>query len=53
MKKGDAEITEVVDPAVIGGYILKVEDIMVDASVSTQLRKLRREFTDNPYEVKI
>lgn len=53
MKKGDAAITEVVDPSVIGGYILKVEDIMVDASVSTQLRKLRREFTNNPYEAKI
>lgn len=47
---GEIEITENVDPELIGGFVIKVEDKMIDASVRTQLRKLRREFTDNSYE---
>lgn len=50
MNQGTAEIEEVVDPSIVGGFILKVEDKMVDASVTTQLRKLRRNFTDKTYE---
>lgn len=47
---GEIEITENVDPELIGGFVIKVEDKMIDASVRSQLRKLRREFTDNSYE---
>lgn len=50
MNQGTAEIEEVVDPSIVGGFILKVEDKMVDASVTTQLRNLRRNFTDKTYE---
>lgn len=46
---GMAELKETIDPNVIGGYILKVGDQMLDASVSSQLRELRREFTENLY----
>lgn len=53
MRPGVPEIKEIIDPEVIGGFVLKVEDNMIDASVSSQLRKLRREFTDNPYEARI
>lgn len=50
---GGVELTETVDPEIIGGFILKVEDRMVDASVSSQLRRLRREFTENLYEASL
>ncbi len=46
---GLAELKETINPELIGGYILKVGDQMIDASVSTQLRELRREFTENLY----
>ena len=31
------------DEEVAGGYILKVEDLYIDASLKSQLRKIRRE----------
>lgn len=46
---GLSDLKETVNPDVIGGYMLKVGDQMIDASVSTQLRELRREFTENLY----
>ncbi len=45
-----AEVLTTVDESLIGGFILKVEDKQLDASVSTQLKKMRRElvsFTKN------
>lgn len=47
---GTVEITESIDPELIGGFVLKVEDKMIDASIRSQIRKLRREFTDTSYE---
>lgn len=46
-------ITETIDPEIIGGFVLKVEDKMVDASVLSHFRKLRMEFTKNLYEAAI
>ncbi len=46
---GLSDLTETVNPDLIGGYVIKVGDQMLDASVSTQLRELRREFTENLY----
>jgi F-type H+-transporting ATPase subunit delta len=37
------EFSEKIDPAIIGGFILRVEDQQIDASIQTQLRKIRRE----------
>ncbi|MCH2197267.1 MAG: ATP synthase F1 subunit delta [Flavobacteriales bacterium] len=47
---GAVEIEESVDPAIVGGFVLKVEDKMIDASVLSQFRKLHREFDDDTYE---
>ena len=33
-----------VDPSLIGGFILKVDDMLLDASVSSQLSEIRRQF---------
>ena len=38
-----AEVLTTIDENLLGGFILKVEDQQLDASVSTQLKKMRRE----------
>lgn len=38
-----ADLVPVIDPSLIGGLVVKVEDTVYDASVSTRLEKLRRE----------
>ena len=43
----DAEINNVVDESILGGFILRVGDIQYDASISNKLNKLKREFTLN------
>lgn len=37
------DLEEIVDEDLAGGYILKVEDLYVDASLKSQLRKIRKE----------
>lgn len=39
----EADLVRVVDPSLIGGLVVKVEDTVYDASVSTRLEKMRRE----------
>lgn len=43
----DAEIINVVDESILGGFILRVGDLQYDASISNKLNKLKREFTLN------
>ncbi|MGM0665937.1 MAG: ATP synthase F1 subunit delta [Bacteroidota bacterium] len=38
-----ADLKELVDEDLAGGYILKVEDLYVDASLKSQLRKIRKQ----------
>jgi|694.fasta_scaffold117479_2 F-type H+-transporting ATPase subunit delta len=47
---GGVELTEVVDSEVLGGFVLRVDDRMLDASVKRQLTLIRRELTENEYE---
>ena len=42
----EAEIEVAVDPALIGGFVLDLGDEMLDASVASQLEKIRRTLTD-------
>lgn len=49
LQKGDIELAEKVDPEIIGGFVLRIGDQMVDTSVLTQFRALKKEFADNPY----
>lgn len=42
-------ITNVIDTNIIGGFILRVGDMQYNASVTAQLNKLEREFTNNLY----
>ncbi|HDZ41881.1 MAG TPA: ATP synthase F1 subunit delta [Bacteroidetes bacterium] len=38
-----ADLKEIVDEELAGGYILKIEDLYVDASLKSQLRKIRKQ----------
>ena len=40
-------LEERVDDALIGGFVLKVDDLQMDASVAAQLQTLHRELIDN------
>ena len=48
-KKAKVEVTEKVDPDMIGGFILNVNDKQVDASIKNKLQTLRLKFQQNPY----
>jgi F-type H+-transporting ATPase subunit delta len=49
MAKGEVDLKERVDADLIGGFVLRVGDQQVDASVSSEIRDLRRTFEKNPY----
>ena len=40
-------LEEDVDPEILGGFVLNIDDLMMDASVEGQFRLLRRELIDN------
>lgn len=42
--KGEVILSAIVDPNLIGGFILKVGDRQFDTSISSKLSKLRKEF---------
>lgn len=43
------ELDEVIDDELIGGFVINFEDYQYDASVKTQLKRLRKEFSKNLY----
>ncbi len=43
---GEPEFATVVDPETIGGIIVRVGDVVYDASIATQLKKARQEMID-------
>ncbi len=42
-------LEEKINKDIIGGFIVRVGDKQVDASISSKLNNLRRSFTENPY----
>jgi F-type H+-transporting ATPase subunit delta len=46
--KTKVELKEVIDKNIIGGFILRVEDNYIDASVKNKLRKIEKELKGNP-----
>jgi len=43
--KGELQLTEKIDPALIGGFIITIGDNQIDASVSSKIKNLRQELT--------
>lgn len=48
-----ANLENVINPAIIGGFILRVGDVQYDASISNYLNELRKEFDNSHYIPKI
>lgn len=44
-----ASIENIVNPNILGGFILRVGDVQYDASISNQFNELRREFDNSHY----
>jgi F-type H+-transporting ATPase subunit delta len=47
---GTVELTESVDPDLIGGFVLRIGDMQLDTSIQNKLNDLRNEFDTNLYE---
>lgn len=45
----DIELQEQVDPELIGGFVIRVADKQVDASIKRSLLEMQLEFNKNPY----
>lgn len=50
--KEKVELKERINENLIGGFVLKIDDKQLDESISSQLRKLKLDFTQNLYEKK-
>jgi F-type H+-transporting ATPase subunit delta len=44
--KATVELNSQIDPEIIGGLILRIDDKQYDASITTQLRKIKQEFLE-------
>jgi F-type H+-transporting ATPase subunit delta len=44
--EGDFEVTEEVDESLIGGFIVRMDDKQIDASVLTQLNRMKQELSN-------
>jgi F-type H+-transporting ATPase subunit delta len=40
-------LEEIIDPDIIGGFIIQIEDEQIDASVKTRLNKIKKELVKN------
>jgi len=45
----DFQLTEEVDPELIGGFTLRIGDRLFDGSIAARLRDLQQQFKNNPY----
>lgn len=41
--EGSLQLSETVDPSLLGGFVIRIEDKQIDASVSSKLKELRQE----------
>ena len=50
LHSGEIELKEIVDPKILGGFVLRMDDKEVDASIKRQLKRLGRKLTEHDYE---
>ena len=43
------DLVETIDPSIIGGFIVSTEKVRYDASLTTTIKKLKKEFEENLY----
>jgi F-type H+-transporting ATPase subunit delta len=43
--KTKVELKETIDPEIVGGFILQIDDNYIDASIRNKLRKIKKELT--------
>jgi F-type H+-transporting ATPase subunit delta len=53
MSGKDISLKNIIDPSILGGFILRVGDKQYDSSISGQLNQLRSMFEDNKYIAKL
>ncbi len=53
MSGKDISLKNIIDPSIIGGFILRVGDKQYDSSISSRLNQLSADFADNKYISKI
>jgi F-type H+-transporting ATPase subunit delta len=49
--KSSIQLQEIVDPAIIGGFVIKMDDYYLDSSILSKINKLRQEFSQNSFQV--
>ena len=49
--KATVALEEIVDPELIGGFIIKMDDFYFDSSILSKINKLRQEFSQNSFQV--
>ena len=47
------ELEEVVDPNIVGGFILQAGDKLIDASIAYDLKAISRQFENNDFIYKV
>lgn len=45
------DLKEIVDPEIIGGFVIKMGDYYLDSSILSKINKLRQEFSQNSFQV--
>ncbi len=53
LTEGEIQVHKIVDPEIIGGFILRVEDKQIDTSFRTKLAGLRKELVDTSFSSQI
>ena len=48
--KSTIELQRIVNPELIGGFIVKIDDFLVDTSLIGRINKLKQEFSNNVYQ---
>ena len=45
------DLKQVVDPDIIGGFVIKMDDYYLDSSILSKINKLKQEFSQNSFQV--
>jgi F-type H+-transporting ATPase subunit delta len=49
--RANIDLVQIVDPEIIGGFIIQMDDHYLDSSILSKINKLRQEFSQNSFQV--